>query len=55
VGTAEWGPVYPMDYYRKDAGTWNNYYQDPQEAEAEARRGRQQVAGEAGGPNSEVK
>jgi 2-(3-amino-3-carboxypropyl)histidine synthase len=27
VGSAQWTHEYPMDYYRKDGGSWANYYQ----------------------------
>jgi hypothetical protein len=25
LSTAEWSPVYPMDYYARDGGAWTNY------------------------------
>jgi len=28
VGSTQWSEIYPMDYYRKDGGSWGNYYQE---------------------------
>ena len=30
LDTAEWAPVYPMDYYAAGSGPWTNYYKEPQ-------------------------